>query len=109
TGTIEYLAEASGPGIRVDSGVMQGTTIGVSFDPMLAKVIAYAPSRDAAIDRLDRALRDTVILGVNTNVSWLRRVITHPAFREGKVSTRFLLDHEQDLQREFPEVANKTA
>ena len=104
TGTIEYLAEPSGPGVRIDSGVMQGTTIGVNFDPMLAKLIAYAETRDAAIDRLDRALRDYVVLGITTNLSWLRRVITHRAFREGKVSTRFLTDHDSDLKKQTPEV-----
>ena len=104
TGTIEVLSEPSGPGVRVDSGVMQGTTIGVSFDPMLAKLICYASDRSSAIDRLDRALRELVILGVTTNASWLRRVITHRAFRDGKVSTRFLTDHESDLQRKVPEV-----
>ena len=109
SGTIEYLSEPSGPGVRVDSGVMQGTTIGVNFDPMLAKLIAFAETRDAAIDRLDRALRDYTILGLTTNVSWLRRVITHEAFREGKVSTRFLQDHEEDLRRPIPEVATKIA
>ncbi|HSP16898.1 MAG TPA: biotin carboxylase N-terminal domain-containing protein [Thermoanaerobaculia bacterium] len=104
TGTIEVLSEPSGPGVRVDSGVMQGSVVGVSFDPMLAKLICFAPTRDAAIDRLDRALRDFVILGVTTNVSWLRRVVTHRAFRDGKVSTRFLQDHEADLQRTVPDV-----
>ncbi len=104
TGRIDYLIEPSGPGVRIDSGVMQGSEISVNFDPMLAKLIAYAPMRDAAIDRLDRALRDYVILGVTTNISWLRQVIKHRAFREGNVSTRFLIDHEQDLQREVPEI-----
>jgi acetyl/propionyl-CoA carboxylase alpha subunit len=109
TGTIEVLSEPSGPGVRVDSGVMQGTTIGVNFDPMLAKLICYGPDRGSAIDRLDRALRELVILGVTTNVSWLRRVITHRAFREGNVSTRFIADHESDLQRKVPEVVAQIA
>ena len=109
TGTIEYLEEPSGPGVRVDSGVMQGTTIGVNFDPMLAKLIAFAPSRDAAIARLDRALRDLVVLGLTTNISWLRRVVTHPAFREGNVSTRFLQDHEADLQSKLSEEVQQIA
>jgi len=89
--------------VRVDSGVAQGSEIGVRFDPMLAKLICFAPTRDAAIDRLDRALRDYVILGTKTNVSWLRRVVTHPAFRRGEVSTRFLADHEKDLARSMPD------
>ena len=104
SGTIAFYREPSGPGVRVDAGVSQGTEIGVSFDPMLAKLICVAASRDAAIDRLDRALRDYIVLGTKTNISWLRRVITHPAFREGRISTRFIPDHEESLQRATPEV-----
>jgi 3-methylcrotonyl-CoA carboxylase alpha subunit len=104
SGAIARYSEPSGPGIRVDAGVTEGTEIGVQFDPMLAKLIAFGESRDAAIDRLARALRDYVILGTKTNVSWLRRVITHSAFRDGQVSTRFLTDHEAELTREIPDV-----
>ncbi|HWS72678.1 MAG TPA: biotin carboxylase N-terminal domain-containing protein [Thermoanaerobaculia bacterium] len=102
TGTIALYAEPSGPGVRVDSGVTQGSEVGVKFDPMLAKLICFASDRDAAIARLERALRDYTILGTKTNVSWLRRVIAHPAFREGLVSTRFLADHEESLRRTMP-------
>jgi 3-methylcrotonyl-CoA carboxylase alpha subunit len=106
SGRVTLLREPSGPGVRVDSGVMEGSEIGVSFDPMLAKLICHAADRDAAIARLDRALRDYAVLGLKTNTSWLRRVVTHPAFRAGKVSTRFLADHEAELQRAMsPEVA----
>ena len=101
SGTIAVYREPTGPGIRVDAGVTEGSTIGVKFDPMLAKLIAYGETRDAAIDRLGRALRDYVILGTKTNISWLRRVVTHPAFRDGRVSTRFLEDH--DLTRTVPD------
>ena len=102
SGTIALYAEPSGPGVRVDAGVGQGSEVGVSFDPMLAKLVCHAESRDACIDRVDRALRDFTILGVRTNVSWLRRVVTHAAFREGRVSTRFVVD--RDLSRTTPEV-----
>jgi acetyl/propionyl-CoA carboxylase alpha subunit len=101
SGTIAVYREPSGPGVRVDAGVTEGSTIGVRFDPMLAKLIAYGETRDAAIDRLDRALRNYVILGTKTNVSWLRRVITHEAFRDARVSTRFLEEH--DLTRTVPD------
>ena len=104
SGRIAWYAEPSGPGVRVDAGVTAGSEVGVKFDPMLAKLICYAADRDACIDRLDRALRDYVILGTKTNVSWLRRVVTHPAFREGRVSTRFIADHEKDLVRAMPEL-----
>jgi acetyl/propionyl-CoA carboxylase alpha subunit len=102
SGTIAFYAEPAGPGVRVDGGVMQGSEIGVKFDPMLAKLICFADDREHCIDRLDRALRDYVILGTKTNVSWLRRVITHPAFREGLVSTRFLEEH--PMTSTMPEV-----
>jgi acetyl/propionyl-CoA carboxylase alpha subunit len=105
SGTIAAYAEPSGPGIRVDAGVMRGSEISVKFDPMLAKLVAFAETREAAIDRLSRALRDYVILGTKTNVSWLRRVTTHPAFREGLVSTRFIPEHEVTLRRDVPDVA----
>ena len=104
SGTIAQYREPAGPGVRVDAGVMRGTQIGVKFDPMLAKLICYAEDRDACIDRLDRALRDYVVLGTKTNLPWLRRVVTHPAFREGRVSTRFIQDHEDDLLPQTPAI-----
>jgi acetyl/propionyl-CoA carboxylase alpha subunit len=88
----------------VDAGVTRGSEIGVKFDPMLAKLICYAEDREQCIDRLSRALRDYVILGTKTNVSWLRRVVTHEAFRDGRVSTRFLEDHANDLKPTTPEI-----
>ena len=105
SGTIAYYAEPAGPGVRVDSGVTQGSEAGVKFDPMLAKLICFAETREETIDRLDRALRDFIVLGFKTNLGFLRRVVTHPAFRDGKVSTRFIADHEQDLQRPESEIA----
>jgi acetyl/propionyl-CoA carboxylase alpha subunit len=104
SGTIALYKEPGGPGVRVDAGVTDGSEISVRFDPMLAKLICYAESRDAAIDRMDRALREYVILGTTTNLGFLRRVIAHPAFRDGKVSTRFLGDHADSLRVEVPEV-----
>src|SRR5262249_35271378 len=94
SGTIATYDEPAVPGVRVDAGVTAGSEVGVKFDPMLAKLIGYAESRDDAIERLTRALRDYTILGIKTNLGFLQRVITHPAFREGKVSTRFLADHD---------------
>jgi 3-methylcrotonyl-CoA carboxylase alpha subunit len=100
SGTIATLLEPSGPGVRVDSGVMQGTEIGVKFDPMLAKLICYGATRDECIDRLLRALSDYVILGTKTNVSYLKRIVGHAAFRAGDVSTAFVVEHEAALVRD---------
>jgi 3-methylcrotonyl-CoA carboxylase alpha subunit len=109
SGTIGVYREPSGPGVRVDAGVAEGSEVGVSFDPMLAKLICTAESRDAAIDRLSAALAGYAILGTKTNLGWLRRVVTHPAFREGLVSTSFLEQHEESLRRaenaHVPEIA----
>ncbi len=95
--------------MRVDAGVTRGSEIGVKFDPMLSKLICFAEDRDAAIDRVQRALRDYVILGTKTNLSWLRRVIAHPAFRDGRVSTRFIADHEADLAPRVPDLVPEIA
>jgi len=104
SGTIGVYREPSGPGVRVDAGVTGGSTIGVLFDPMLAKLIAFAESRETAIDRLVSAIGDYAILGTKTNLSWLRRALAHPAFRSGLISTRFLADHEEELRATVPEV-----
>jgi 3-methylcrotonyl-CoA carboxylase alpha subunit len=109
SGRVALYREPGGPGIRVDAGVEEGSEIGVSFDPMLAKVIAFAESRDTAIDRLVRALSDYVILGTKTNVPWLRRVVALDAFRRGEVSTRFLGDHEEALRAPLPDVVSVIA
>jgi len=93
TGPIRVLQWASGPGIRVDSGVREGSDVTVHYDPMIAKLIVHAPDRSSAIDRMTRALRDTCILGVTTNIEFLGQVMSHPAFRAGDVTTRFLDDH----------------
>jgi len=78
------------PGVRVDSGVAEGSEISVYYDPMLAKVIATAESRPLAINRLAAALRAVQIEGVRTNVSFLIRLLELPEFRDGLVDTGFL-------------------
>ncbi|HXG59050.1 MAG TPA: biotin carboxylase N-terminal domain-containing protein [Thermoanaerobaculia bacterium] len=103
SGRIAVYAEPAGAGVRVDSGVTEGSEVSVRFDPILAKLICFAADRDACIARLDRALREYVILGTKTNIPYLRRVVTHPEFRAGRVSTRFVADHEADLAPQMPE------
>jgi 3-methylcrotonyl-CoA carboxylase alpha subunit len=78
------------PGVRVDSGVAEGSEISVYYDPMMAKVIATAESRPLAINRLAAALREFHIEGVRTNVPFLIRILELPAFRDGKIDTGFL-------------------
>lgn len=82
------------PGVRVDSGVETGDEITIHYDPMIAKVIAHGTDRADAIRKLDAALADTIILGVTTNLPFLRDVLAHPAFQGGEVTTDF-------IEREF--------
>ncbi|MEU4228483.1 biotin carboxylase N-terminal domain-containing protein [Nonomuraea sp. NPDC026600] len=73
--------------VRMDSGLVEGGVVGSEFDPMLAKVIAWAPTREAAFGRLDKALAETAVLGVITNVPFLRALAAHPAVRAGELDT----------------------
>jgi acetyl/propionyl-CoA carboxylase alpha subunit len=100
-GKVEFLKWPTGPGIRVDSGIEQGQTIGTSFDSMLAKLIVFAPNRDHAIARLRVALHETVIFGLGTNQSYLQAVCDHPQVREGRVHTGFLGTEFKDFSPEL--------
>jgi acetyl/propionyl-CoA carboxylase alpha subunit len=89
-GRVERLKWPTGPGIRVDSGIEEGQTVGTSFDSMLAKLIVHAPNREHALARMKFALEETVILGLGTNQAYLRAIAEHPRVREGRVDTGFL-------------------
>jgi acetyl-CoA/propionyl-CoA carboxylase biotin carboxyl carrier protein len=86
-GTVLVTRDPTGPGVRVDSGLSAGTEVGSAYDPMLAKVIAWGPDRATARDRLDRALADTVLLGVTTNVTFLRALLADPDVAAGRLDT----------------------
>ncbi|KAB1504125.1 acetyl/propionyl-CoA carboxylase subunit alpha [Corynebacterium sp. 320] len=86
-GTISALSWPVGPGVRVDSGVAEGQTIGSDYDPMLAKVITWGSDRTRALKGLDDALAATVIDGVVTNVNFNRFLITHPDVLAGDLHT----------------------
>ena len=83
TGRIERLRRPNREGIRVDAGIDEGATVGARFDPMLAKVIAHGPDRATALDRLTAALDETVVLGLTTNLRFLRWLVRQPAVRYG--------------------------
>ncbi len=89
-GKVEKLIWPMGPGIRVDSGIEAGQTIGTSFDSMCAKLIVSAANRDHAVARMQWALRNTAILGLGTNQSYLQAIAHHPQVIAGKVDTGFL-------------------
>ncbi len=89
-GILERYREPSAPGVRVDSGVVEGSEVTVYYDPMIAKVIATAETRPLAINRLAAALRAFDIGGVRTNVSFLVRILELAEFRNGAIDTAFL-------------------
>ena len=82
---------------RIDTGVRSGDDIAVSYDPMIAKVIAHGADRDSAIAALDRLLSELVCAGPTTNQAFLRRAVTHPAFVSGDLDTGFIARHIADL------------
>jgi acetyl-CoA carboxylase, biotin carboxylase subunit len=89
-GTITRLIQPSGPGIREDSGIYEGWTVPMDYDPMLSKLIAYAPTRALAIARLRRALGEYAIGGIRTNIGLFRRILDDPDFLAGRLDTGYL-------------------
>jgi len=89
-GKITYLHEPSGPGIRLDSGAYQGWNVPYDYDPLLAKLVAWAPDRDAAVNRLKRALTEYKVGGIRTNLSFFTEILNDPEFQRGELSTAFL-------------------
>ena len=89
-GEVSFYRPAAGAGVRVDDGIEAGTQISPYYDPMLAKVIVWGVDRQEALRKMTRALRDTVVLGVTTNIPYLLDVVNHPDFRRGRFSTSFL-------------------
>ena len=89
-GRILLYRQPQRPGIRVDSGVVEGSEVSVHYDPMIAKVIAHAESRNGAIDRMRAALLDFQVLGLPTNIAFLLAVLDSKAFRDGGVHTAYL-------------------
>src|SRR6516165_7829860 len=91
---VRYLPP-TGEGIRLDTGVFEGTEISVHYDPLIAKLIAYGPDRDTTIDRLRGALDGFYVAGVQHNIPFLAAVAAKPRFRKGALSTNF-------ISEEFP-------
>jgi acetyl-CoA carboxylase biotin carboxylase subunit len=108
-GKITLLLSPSGPGIRRDSGMYEGWTVPIDYDPLLAKLIGYGTDRTQAISRLTRALHEYFVGGIKTNISLFRRILTDADFQAGKVDTgyldRLLKAKPPHVRREDDEVA----
>jgi 3-methylcrotonyl-CoA carboxylase alpha subunit len=89
-------------GLRIDAGYREGDAVSPYYDAMLAKVIAWAPTRAAAIDRLNRGLEDTDVRGIVTNIPFLSALVTHPAVRANAIDTGFI---ERELKSLTPPAA----
>jgi acetyl-CoA carboxylase, biotin carboxylase subunit len=105
-GKITLLQEPSGPGIRADSGIYEGWTVPIDYDPLLAKLIGYGTDREQAIARLTRALSEYFVGGIKTNIGLFRRILRDPDFRAAKLDTGFL---DRMLKRTEDDPANAKA
>ncbi|GAA1945488.1 acetyl/propionyl/methylcrotonyl-CoA carboxylase subunit alpha [Agromyces allii] len=90
TGELLEWRPATGEGVRVDAGIRTSQHITADYDPMLAKVIAYGADRAEALERLDAALAETVVLGVDTNLAFVRRLLADPDVRAGALDTNLI-------------------
>ena len=89
-GRIEYLHVPTGPGVRWDGGIETGSTVGLHYDPMLAKLIVWAATRDDAIARMHRALRELTVVGIETSREFHLRVLEDEEFRRGAIEIQWL-------------------
>lgn len=102
TGGALVLDEPTGEGVRVDTSLMPSMAVASNYDPMLSKVIAWGENRAEALSRLDRALAETTVLGIQTNIDYLRKLATYPAVQRGDLDTGL-------IARMMPEIEFRTA
>ena len=102
TGQIRMLQLPAGPSVRWDGGIQEGSEVSLYYDPMLAKLIVHAETREAAIERMARALRELTIVGIETSVPFHLRVFAEPDFRSGNIDIKYL-DKHPDLANASPD------
>ncbi len=111
-GRITRMRSPSGPGVREDSGVSEGLVVPIEYDPMLGKLIVWAPNRAEAIARTRRALDEYDFAGIKTNIPLFRRILNHPDFVAGRLDTGFLarlLDLERPASAPSGDTGEKVA
>jgi acetyl-CoA carboxylase biotin carboxylase subunit len=89
-GVVHSYREPSGPGVRVDSGLYEGSEISLYYDPLISKLLVWGKDRDEAIQRMKRALSEYNILGVATTIPFHLKVMDHPKFQKGEIHTHFI-------------------
>jgi 3-methylcrotonyl-CoA carboxylase alpha subunit len=97
TGTLHRLHLPPADMARVDTGVREGDAVTPFYDPLIAKIIAWGDDRPAAVNRLRRALAETAVVGLRTNLGFLARIAGHPAFADGIIDTGFIERHRAAL------------
>jgi acetyl-CoA carboxylase biotin carboxylase subunit len=102
SGTILRYVEPAGDGVRVDTGVRAGQAVTVHYDPLLAKLVIHAPSREDAIARMGDALRRFEVLGLHHNIRFLLALLARPEFHEQRTHTRFIEEHLDELSGADP-------
>ena len=100
-GRLWLYREPKTPGVRIDSGVVEGGDVSIYYDPLLAKIIALGETRELARRRLVAALRNYPVLGIRTNIPFLLRILEHPKFQAAEVDTGFLDAEGGTLAREL--------
>jgi acetyl/propionyl-CoA carboxylase alpha subunit len=103
TGTLAAFRPPAGPGVRVDTGVETGSAVTPYYDPLLAKVITWGADRVEALRKMDQALAETIILGVTSNIPYLRAILAEPHFVAGETPTHFLDRHFAQWQPAAPD------
>lgn len=99
TGTVDRLQVPTGPGVRWDGGIREGSYISRHYDPLLGKLIVHGKTRADAISRMARALDEFLLVGLENSASFQRRVMDEPDFVEGHLSIRYLEEHPELLQK----------
>jgi acetyl-CoA carboxylase biotin carboxylase subunit len=97
-GKILFLNEPKGPGIRLDGGIYGGWDVPIHYDPILAKLIVWAETRELACARMNAALDDYVVFGIRTTIPFLKDIIAHPRFEEGATTTGFIKNNLENWQ-----------
>jgi acetyl-CoA carboxylase biotin carboxylase subunit len=103
-GKIRGLREPQGPGVRVDSGIFEGWDVPPHYDPILSKLITWAGDRPQCVARMTAALSEYIILGIKTNIGFLRRIMNTSSFRKGEYHTHFIDEHVTELMPRYQHV-----